>query len=550
MASNARDVEIDILANDKTARGTRSAANNFDKLNDHVIKTTRKIGANAGKAGSDAGMVFGKNLTRTLSRTAAAAAPVLAGMAIAAAPVIGATISAAVIGGAGIGGVVGGALIASRDARVQAAFASLGDSITTQLEDSATSFVHPLIAATHEVRASFQRAGNDIQGILRKSATFVKPLTQGATYAFERVISGVNKLVQGARPVINALRDGMANVGEAVEDVFDSLSDNGVDAAVALNVAFGAIEGTIRTVGAAVNGLTEAFGFLAKWGAFGKDVALQYRAAETAAKHNKEANDQAAGSFQRVGGAAAAAATEVKSFAETLEEGRQNNLGLMEAQTRASIAIRDTTAAIKDNNKNIKDSKERADQNMLALLGLAEQFNRVREETAKANGVGVESVQITKAQRDAFIAAARAAGLDAKEAQNLANQLFGIPENVNSKVKVDKAQAAKDAAEMRQHLRDIPTSINVRVKVSATGISAARRAIHEAGGATGFDAMSHFRAVDTTSGRRSTTGGPAEVSVTNNLRVDLDGRPFRDYTDRSIANDRERTRYRELVGRR
>lgn len=551
MANEARDVEIDILARDKTGPGVKSAGDNFDKLNDRVRKTTKKVGQEAGKAGLSAGTAFGDSLRAGFARAAPAIAPVLAGVAIAAAPVMGATISAAVIGGAAGGGIIGGVLIASRDARVQAAGKLLGESLLSQLEDSAVAFVGPIIDATHEIRASFRRAGSDIDGILRKSATFVKPLTQGATYAFERITRGINKLVQNAGPVITALRDGMANVGESVEDVFDSLSDNGIEAASALSVAFGALEVTIRTVGAVVNGLTEAYGFLARWGAFGKDVAIQYRAMEASAKHAKDANEQTGGSFNRVAEAASGAAAEIKTYTQVLDEARGNNLNLMEAQARATLAIGETTAKIKENNKEYKNSAERSAANRIALAGLVESFDRVREAQAKANGVTVDSIPYTAAQRQAFIAAANAAGIYGADAEYLADQLLGIPKSTNAKVNVAAEEAKRDAIETKRHLNAIKGTYNATVKVNFVNFQPGVGVKVKGGTITKYDAVSHFYAADNAEGQaRSRAGGPTPVSVTSNVQVDLDGEPFRAYTVRAVDAAERRSRWRAAVGSR
>jgi hypothetical protein len=550
VADASRDVEIDILARDKTGPGVKSAASNFDKLGDQVRKTTSKIAGEAAGAGTKAGSTFGQSLVTAFGRAAPGLAPVLAGVAIAAAPVMGASVAAAVIGGAGIGGVVGGVLIASRDARVQSAAKDLGDTIMRQLERSAVVFVNPILQATGQIRGAFVRAGTDIEQIFRKSATFVQPLTAGATYAFERITRGVNQLVQAAGPVITALRDGMANVGEAVEDVFSSLSDNGVEAASALNVAFGALEVTIRAVGATVNALAEAYGFLAKWGAFGKDVALQYRAMEVSAKHAKEANDETSGSFQRVQEATAGAVAKIREYNEIVNEGKEIALSQAEARARATVATIEATERIKDNNKEITNSTERNAQNMVALTGLARQLESARVATEKMYGAGKQATQVAAQNRAAFIAAAQAAGYSKQKAEELADAYLGIPPKVSTKAELDKAAVDRKLADLEARLnwatRPRTATVTVTWRQRNEGVKV------PGGTLTKWDANHYFRATDLISGgaQRSRAGGPTPVSVTSEVRVDLDGRPFRDYTAHAIDDNDSRRRYRELVGKR
>jgi hypothetical protein len=544
-----RDVEVDVLLRDKTGPGAKSVGDNVDRLSDRVKKTTTKMASDGGKAGVSVGLAFGDNLRLTISRVTPAIAPVLAGVGIAAAPLIGASISAAIIGGAGVGGVLGGVILASRDARVQAAAASLGDSILSNLEERAGVFVGPVLAGVGRIQEAFERVDDNVGSVLNKASTFVRPLVNGVAYAFERITIGFDRVVQAAGPAIFAIERGISKTGETIEGIFTDLSDNGVEAASAITFAFEALNFTLSAVGKTVNLLTEAYGFLAKVGAFGRDAALQYIAIEASAKAAEKANKDVDNSFGGVRRAATAATVAVKSFQETLEEGRQANVTLAEAQARSTIAIMQTTEQIRENNKQIKNSAERNAQNTLALTSLATQLEATRAATEKMYGAGEQANRVAEQNRAAFIAAARAAGYNAQEAENLANQYLGIPTKVDTKATMSKEDAQKNAMELRHHLDEIPRTIDVRVRVSATGVSAARRAIHEAGGATGFDAVSHFYAADTASGQRSRTGGVTPVSVSNEVFVNLDGAPFRAMTARAISASEARTAWRNKVRR-
>jgi hypothetical protein len=544
-----RDVEYDIIARDKTGPGTKSAADNAEKLRQRVSQTNRRMAEDGAKSGLRVGVAFGENLRVGISSAAPAITPILAGVGIAAAPLIGASISGAIIGGAGVGGVLGGVILASRDARVQAAGQQLGQNILGALERRAAVFVQPVLDGIAQIDTSFLRVEGNIGSIFRKSSTFVKPLITGVTYAFERITIGLDRVVQAAGPSIMAMKEGFAQVGEAVEGVFTDLSDNGAEAANAITFAFNAVSVTITAVGKAVNLLTEAYGFLARVGAFGQEAAAQYAAVQASAKAAAESNEDVGGSFQKVRDTASAATIKVKSFQETLDEFRGHTLTLAESQIRAAEAIATTNKTIEENGRATSNATEKGRENNQALIDLANSFNAVQKATEQVNGTGVEAAKVSQRNRDAFIAAAMAAGRTRQAAEDLANQYLGIPKVAPTEARMSKEDAQRKAAEYRAHLREIPRTIETRIRVSVTGISAARRAIHEAGGATGFNAVSHFFATDPAAGR-SRTGGPTPVNVTSNVRVDLDGAPFRSYTQRAIRAENERQDWRNRVGRR
>jgi hypothetical protein len=393
-------------------------------------------------------------------------AAVLGGAAAVAAPMIGATIAGAIIGGAGIGGVVGGTAVAFRDKRVQSAVDAFGNRIQDRLERAAGGFVGPTLQSIATIERALDTV--DFDQIFGNSSRYLPMLTQGIASGIEDAGDGFERLVLKAEPVMDVIGNGFANLGDAIGDVFTDLSDNGVDAAVALNQAFQAVEGTIRTVGMVVNGLTEAYGFLAKYGAFGRDAQLEYIRLEANAKLAADANRGAAGSLDRVKGAADATAPALRSTAQAYVSLEQavaatvdKNLSAAESMIRQREAAEDAADAI--------DKKSRVtDKEASALIAMARATNST---TATLDEQGRTVGQATKAHEDnrkKLYETARAMGYSKAEAKKLASQYLAVPKGVSTPIEqpnMPKAQRqAKDYYKNLDRIQD-----KIRTNVSVVG---------------------------------------------------------------------------------
>lgn len=253
-----------------------------EKALSELRRFKKSLGDVGGEAGSSAATKFVENfkLGPIPAGVAAPLTAALAGAAVLVVPWIGATISAAVIGGAGVGGVIGGLVLAAKDPRVQAAGKLLGANLLGALQKDASVFIGPALSAIDLIGSRFDEVDGQIQNTLRNAASFVRPLTDGITRAIQSIVGGVDALVAKAGPVMSVISSGVAQVGDAIGDVFRELSGNGAAAAAALQIAFNLVSTTIRSIGATVDVLTKAFGLLAKLGAFGKQAQLQMIAFE------------------------------------------------------------------------------------------------------------------------------------------------------------------------------------------------------------------------------------------------------------------------------
>lgn len=532
MADEKRQIILDLLARDKSGQATDSFARNLDKLGHTAEDTKRQIGnldkeisvhqenlkglakaysetddkatrldlskairgaeaevkklskskgilqammpdeqdtrGFASKLGSD--LVSG--LKSVLPSVGGPLVPVLGGMAVAAAPILGATIAGAIIGGAGIGGVVGGAILAASDPRVMNAFIDLGALVQDTLTNKATAaFADPLVKAADTMKADFVAIGPDISRIFSDSAQFVAPLTDGLSHFLSSVVHGLADLTDHAGPVIQVISDGVAGIGDAIGGMFTDLSDNGVDAAEALTMAFNGVITVIKGTGAVINGLTEAFGFLASIGAFGRDAAVQYalikEGAERAAAATKEAADQTAGMTDVSKANIAVIHGEVNALsdlADALKAETDPAFGFLNAQTKMTKAHEAATKALKQHGLASPEYQEAVRKEAGAALALEDAAGKV---AATSNGRMTPALKATL----------QAAGMTAPEIAEVGRQLDAAHKKGDAFAKTYKAHATlQDSAtqqlnSLRQTMANIDGStIHVYANVSQTGI--------------------------------------------------------------------------------
>jgi hypothetical protein len=572
----ARDVEVDVTANDKTAPGLTSAERNFKRSQDRIMKEQDRAAEQASKGMLRiVGAVSPKlaaSLTDAFSGSAARAGPILAGAAVVAAPVIGATLAGAVVGGAGLGGLVGGAILASRDARVQAAGKQLSKRLLTSLEQDSVVFVQPLLRSIDKVDQRFAKLRPTIQKIFRDSAGYADPLVDGALAGAEKLIAGFSKAVGRAGPVMDSLGNAANRVLGAVGDMFGTLSQDADEGADAIDDLTGAAVNFIRTATGIVHTLSNIYGWLQKqdagWDNFrhkledtlsvGDRAGMQFDiTADGLSRVDRRARDAAEG-MRRVGSGTFGASDAFQDGSKSAEE-HARALELADAAARDLInsqrdlygattdvagATAQASKVIGENGRTLSLNSEKGRENRAALSSVASALGRQYDAAVKANGVGIESARVAQRGRDAFVQLAQKAGLSAGAAQNLATKLGLIPSKKETKILADTK-----AAEAR--LRAVQAYINsIRGKTVVIEIQRRYPATRDnADKMKGFDAGQHWRAMSSSGpGNLSRTGGPSDVTVESNIAVALDGRPFREYTARSVRDSERRQAWKQRVG--
>ncbi len=581
-----RDVEIDVLMRDKTGAGVGSVDRNLKK----VQKSYRDVDAASKKSMSAASQIasqWGRGLSKVsgaasrwahsgdsagkrfargigsavskigelgatigggLSKAVSAAGPyvqiALMGVLAAAATAAGPALAGAIVGGAGLGGVVGGLMIAAKDARVASAFDGLKEEIGTGLQDAAKRFVPASLNAIKEARSGFRALLPDLRRIFDVSATWVAPLTKSLGLGAKLAVDGITKAVTKAGPVVAAIGDGIVMIGRAIGKVFASLSDNGVSMAAALKVTLAIVAGAIDQAGKAINFLVEAFEFFVNKIPGGK-AALERFAGTSAGAKGSALN--LAGGFQALGEDADAAAKGITKANEAARETVNSNIGLAQAQIASRDATRQASAAIRDNAKAKMTSKQRADANKTALLSMAQAFNTEAEAGERSGISAAKASEAYATNRARLVAMAQKAGMSKKAAEELAASMLTIPRNVKTDVNVNTKTAASQVETIKKSIQTIKgKTVTITVQVLRSGNhrmpGGGQLTFDGAAGAAGWRSGAD--------GSTSRTGGPTPVSVQSTVNVLLDGAPFRQMTAQAVEQDRRRERWRQKVGTR
>ncbi len=554
-----RKVEADVVVNDRSDAGITSLERKMRRVSDSAKKTGNDAGLNLGKGLINGVGAFSPKLaaqlTNAFEAAGSAAGPVLAASLVAVSPLIGASISGAVLGGAGAGGVIGGILLASRDARVQTAGAALGQNLLTGLEQKSSTFIEPIMRAFDEIDATVTELDGNLSSIFANASRYVEPLTRGLTNFLEPVIRGLDEAIAAAGPAIAAIESGLGEVGDAVGSVFHDLSDNGEEAGLALAVVFHGIAESVRLVGTVINGLTEAFGFLAdvaeKVGAtklFGGEDELAALREKMAALN--ESTVTTTSGFERATDVTYDYEAGVKAAQDAIKQLTEDQQSLYDATTNVGKAYADAREALKDNGKTLSANSEKGRENRKALSDLATALRRQYEETLAVNGEGPRTQRIADGNRQKFISMAHSMGLSSAAARDLADKILGIPASRRSKIEVATAQALSAADELKKRLAGIKDRrVYVDVAFNEGRLINVERRLARVSNENAAGSSFAFNGQPGTAPR---TGGPAPVSVTSTIenRISLDGRPFRDYVDRAVTENSRRESFRARVGQR
>lgn len=542
-----RDVEIDILANDKTDRATRSARKNFEDLE----RDTSKIGTRIRD-------IFGKNIAGAVTDLSSSAGPALVGVIAAAAPLIGATISAAIIGGAGIGGVIGGVLLASRDPRVQSAGSSLGKNLMSSLTEDASVFIDPVLRSIDKIQAAFDQSQGHIKSIFSQSSGFLDPLVDGALSGVQSIIAGIDSLITRGQPVINAIGRSFSTLGDSIGQAFDIISGGSEDAGHAVDDLSSAMGSLIVTTAGVVRVFTELYGVVryipSKLSEFGNQIAYatgvadDFESSLTLVHKGLSPLESSIANgttfFDQFGQAILTSAGPIQTFTDKVNALTNTEKSLFDATTNVGEALDRAAEAAKKNGKTLDANTEKGRANRTALSNLANALVAQYNATVQVNGEGIKSNNVAAQNRAAFIKQATAFGLSTTAAGKLATQMGLIPAKKNT----DFHANTHDAEARIKALQDQVNGVHGKtVNVSVIVTQSVRRKVDNTlsrfnGG--GFSANTF--AGDSSGTHR--TGGPNPVAspINNDVQVFVDGNPMR----AEIRESQRKADFRSTVGRR
>jgi hypothetical protein len=445
----------------KGIRKTQAEIRNLEKgknILERLLPQPEAIAQQAMKSGEGAGEGLLDGLKSKLGASGGAGAlvPILAGAALAAAPIMGATIAAGIIGGSGGAGILGGVMLASKSPEVKQAGSDLAASVFAEAYMMARrNFVGPTIESIGLIRKGWGQMSGDVNRLFQATSKQLPALTSGVMSAVGSIVRGIADASEAFPSVVDALSAGISGIGDAIGDMFTDLKDNGVDAGVALLSVLRIVENTIRVVGTLVNGLAESFGFLAKLGAFGKDTQQEYVRMTANAKIAAEANNDVATSLGTVRSAGASAAAGLKALADSVGDLTEANRSLYGSQIGVAEAFAETKKRLEENGAGVSLNTEKGRENRKSLLSLAEAMIRERDAIIKLNGDGEKANSVMDRNRARFIDLADKMGYSKTAARKLAAQLLGIP-NVSPTVNVKGIPRAKtDIEKLKDRLAGI-----------------------------------------------------------------------------------------------
>lgn len=486
----------------------------------------------------------------------------LIGAAALAAPVIGATLSAAVVGGVAAGGIVGGVLLAVRDPRIQAAGKRLGRGLLSSLEADAAPFIGPVLKQIDKVEDRFLKMNGRIKNIFANSAGFLDPLVDGALNGIDAIVRGIDVLVSRAGPVVESLGRNFELVGIAIGDALELLSENGDDAASALDQVFAVLVGAVTATAEIIHLLTELYGIMRRIAIGAETVTQAFTSVRDATdgavagvvgqidannqlQFSQDATAKATADLQASEDALAGA---FRSVIEVAQQLINNNRALFDSEGDVQAAFDQATESVKKNGKTLDANTEKGRANRDALSNVAKQAQANYDAFVKLNGTGPASAALADSLRAGFIKTAKSMGASEQQAQDYANKLLGIPSKRETQVVLQK-QAAINAVNAVKTaisgLRGKDIHINVGVSYAQVGAAAAAIGRLLARGASD----STFGLAAATSDVRR-TGGPSSFNINNNVQVSLDGKPFREVTAVVVDANNRRERWRNRVGAR
>lgn len=463
--------------------------------------------------------------------------------AVIAAPGIAAAVEGAVLAGVGAAGIGAGIALAARDPQVAQAYSKLGSDIMSDLSGASKPFVGELLAAAPKLGAAFDRELPLIRRTLASLSTGVGPLVDGVIGAVHELLPGIQAAANASLPILRAVGTQLPTMGRAIGNLLTSISLGGPAAGAALQevlrdvtllinlMAFGA-----KAAAPFLNTLAQAGDLLGIADAGSGTVSVLSDTIGQSGGQASVAGTQFAALGNAMGSTTAQADALNTAFARLFSE----EMGVDQANLAVNVGMANLRETIKDNKKTLDESNESGRQNVGVILG---------------------QVQALEAKRQADIAA----GNGTVEATNTANAAYAS--NVASLravlIQLGLAPAAVDAllAKYQQIPKTLTTTITTvyRTKGTPPGYSDQLTG-HSRTGANDTSSISSWAPAQFAASQRAQlagngggthrTGGPTPVHSEVNVAVNLDGQPFRAYTEQAVSAAEKRQAWRAKVGKR
>jgi hypothetical protein len=251
MAAGQRTVKIKFDGENNVGPAARSAERDIDKFGKGVTGKLAKMGGKIGDALSSAVEAIppaGKLVAGVL----------VAGLAVALAPALGAAITSAVLLAVGGGALALGIKSALSSPIVKAAFDPLKQTAKTLANDFGAPFRGPLVRAAETLDKALQAMKPTIDQIGRALGPVVDDLAPAFAGFLKNALPGIQSAVEAAVPLFRMLADKLPGLGKNIGIFFDEIAQGGPGA----TAFFGDL---IELIGKVLVGIGIAIGKLSSW---------------------------------------------------------------------------------------------------------------------------------------------------------------------------------------------------------------------------------------------------------------------------------------------
>ena len=522
---------------DSMSKAGKAAGDGFTRdANGRLRDSKGRFAASAGGVGASIGSTIAEVGSAAMGRGFKLfAKPHIAGplitVAAAAAPFIGATLGAGIASSAGLALMSGGITLALKDPEIQAQAKKTGKAIGERLEGFAEPFKVELLDALDQAERSFAAWDPYLRRLGHSTSAMIEPLSTGLTGLVTRALPGLDRMMARMGPLWQSIGDELVMIGRDVGRVFDMLSDNGAEFAVAMNLALTLVRGSILAIGMVINGLTEAFGWvidrvaeLSQWAVqFGTALAnvpgplgavgdgLRWVGEQSAAGIPKwEAWKNAArGAGDTTLGTAIASATlterqrllNMSMEAAIVKAGSLKaafdlltgvKLSARQAESNYQAAIDAVSASMKENGKTLDLSTAKGRANDTVIRGLVDSIGAKAQAayddkmaTGDAAGAQAAATKVYQDGRAQLVKNLTAILGNAAAAEKMADEVYGIPKTWHTKTSADTSGAKGAIQTYKEWLRTIPRTVVTRMIVEQSSARGGHKEFARGGEVTG-----------------------------------------------------------------
>lgn len=389
----------------------------------------------------------------------------LAPAAVAAAPIIAATIGAAVTAGVALGVTGIGVKLATQNAAVKSAGQQLGAEFSRGLVDASQPFVPATIKSIDIIRDEFQDLRPELREVFADAAEYVEPLTKAATGFARGLVPGLRDATAAAGPLVDVLGEHGPKSADAFSDALTRLSNNSEQNARALDLLLTATEFGVTSAATNIDLLSQSLTIpgdaLLKLATGGQDGARKLLTLPPAA-------DKVAASVGSIGSASVRSKEEFDAFTASIEASSGRAIAADAAVSAMEESIDRATEAARRNGDGIDQNVPKQRANHDALRELAVDTNAAAQAILDQTGRQDLAAAAAERGRQKFLEVAHSMGVGKTEANRLADALFALPVSKTINVEMDAKQAKAEAAALKQRIAEIKTRIDIKAVMTTS----------------------------------------------------------------------------------